>query len=244
MIGLRTVGCCVHVATLINYLGKYKYTPFKLPAIYLDSVLAKMDQPSNFPSIVRNKRISRRREAASSSEDDSTDSYASSDHDDSDYFESDFTESDSDIRSRPLENHSSSDDDSENNDNYEESIGLSAQGEIPTISASQILHSLNEPVSQLSRTESAASGMLYSLNEPGSQLSHSESEASGILYSLNEPVSQLSRTESAASGMLYSLNEPGSQLSHSESDASGINLILRNSQKQHPVGLRRSSRRK
>jgi len=159
MIGLRTVGCCVHVATLIN-LGKYKYTPFKLPAIYLDSVLAKMDQPSNFPIIVRNKRISRRREAASSSEDDSTDSYASSDHDDSDYFESDFTDSDSDIVSRPLEYHSSSDDDSEDNDNYEESVGLSAHGEIPTISASQMLHSLNEPVSQLSRTESAASGML------------------------------------------------------------------------------------
>jgi len=69
MTGLKMVGCCVHVATLINYFAKYKYYPFKLPGKYLDSVLARMDRPSYNPGIIRNTR--RRREQSSTSEEDS-----------------------------------------------------------------------------------------------------------------------------------------------------------------------------
>ena len=90
MIGLKMVGCCVHVATLINYLAKYKYNPFKLPGKYLDSVLARMDRPSNNPEIIRNTR--RRREQSSSSEEDSVDSSEDFDNS-SNSSESDFTSS-------------------------------------------------------------------------------------------------------------------------------------------------------
>ncbi len=241
MIGLRTVGCCVHVATLISYLGKYKYTPFKLPGIHLDSVLARMDQPSNFPPIVRNKRICRRKDPESSSEDDSIDIIDSSDSESS---ESDFTaNSDNEIGSN-----AGSDNDS-NDDNDNASGGSLENNTLPVVRVNaESRLAMNSPVptnimfynntdltvypdfteNHQTRTMPILSTLINATNMnsviehlPRSNASRSESEASGTRYMLNEPTSQLSRSESEASGTRYMLNKPTSQLSRSESEASG-----------------------
>ena len=129
MIGLRMVGCCVHVATLISYLGKYKYTPFKLPGVPSELILAEENQPSNNPNIVRNKRLSRRREPSSSSEDDSIDS---PDSDDDESSESDYT-----ARSNS-ETGSSSDSTSDDDNGPSDSPDYIAQEEATAIQDSHV----------------------------------------------------------------------------------------------------------
>ena len=61
MSGLKVVGCCAHVATLIHYLSKAKYYAIKYPAAFLDNLLVNINDntPLNQPIIVRNKRQGR-----------------------------------------------------------------------------------------------------------------------------------------------------------------------------------------
>jgi hypothetical protein len=52
------VGCCIHVATVINYLSNAKYQKLSQPAEYLNSIFVDLNkkEAANQPRYVRNKR--------------------------------------------------------------------------------------------------------------------------------------------------------------------------------------------
>ena len=83
MSGLKVVGCCAHVATLITYLSYSKYHTIKIPGEFLNSILVDVTnrKPSNQPKIVRNKRSNSI--LISSSESDDSENASESDIDES-----------------------------------------------------------------------------------------------------------------------------------------------------------------
>ena len=74
MSGRKTIGCCVHVATVIYYLSFAKYHEIKMPAEFLNSVFVDFDkmEPSNNPRYVRSKRGTKEISSSDDSESDTS----------------------------------------------------------------------------------------------------------------------------------------------------------------------------
>ena len=137
MSGLKVVGCCVHVATVICFLSNFKYKSLKLPGEHLNSIFVnlKLFESANQPRYVRSKRSIHINQSSSSSE---TDTESSSDS-------ANDTETESSINS-------ASDIDIENSSNSE--IGLINENEKKSLKSSLLNQSTTDDLNQYENIQS------------------------------------------------------------------------------------------